>query len=84
MKDQNGKNIDFRNIILILTTNAGASDLEKNEIGFDKKKTGIVDINSINKLFSPEFRNRLDAIINFNKLEKEYYQPNNKQIYYAT
>ena len=70
MKDQNGKNIDFRNIILILTTNAGASDLEKNEIGFDKKKTGIVDINSINKLFSPEFRNRLDAIINFNKLEK--------------
>ena len=70
MKDQNGKNIDFRNIILILTTNAGASDLEKNEIGFDKKKTGIVDINSINKLFSPELRNRLDAIINFNKLEK--------------
>ena len=38
MKDQNGKNIDFRNIILILTTNAGAYDLEKNEIGFDKKR----------------------------------------------
>ncbi len=70
LKDQNGKNIDFRNIILILTTNAGASDLEKNEIGFNKKRSTIIDINSINKLFSPEFRNRLDAIINFNRLEK--------------
>ena len=71
LSDQNGKKIDFRNIILILTTNAGASDLEKNEIGFVKNKDNQLDIETINKIFSPEFRNRLDALIRFNYLDKE-------------
>ena len=70
LNDQNGKKIDFRNIILILTTNAGASDLEKNEIGFVKDKDSLVDIETINKIFSPEFRNRLDALIRFNYLDR--------------
>ena len=71
LSDQNGKKIDFRNIILILTTNAGATDLEKNEIGFVKNKDNQLDIETINKIFSPEFRNRLDALIRFNYLDKE-------------
>jgi len=71
LSDQNGKKIDFRNIILILTTNAGATDLEKNEIGFVKNKDNQSDIETINKIFSPEFRNRLDALIRFNYLDKE-------------
>ena len=69
LNDQNGKKIDFRNIILILTTNAGASDLEKNEIGFVKDKDREIDIETINKIFSPEFRNRLDDLIRFNYLD---------------
>ena len=71
LSDQNGKKIDFRNIVLILTTNAGATDLEKNEIGFVKNKDNQLDIETINKIFSPEFRNRLDALIRFNYLDKE-------------
>ncbi len=70
LTDQNGKKIDFRNIVLILTTNAGATDLEKNELGFVKNKDNQVDIETINKIFSPEFRNRLDALIRFNHLDK--------------
>ena len=70
LTDQNGKKIDFRNIILILTTNAGASDLEKNEIGFVKNKDSQIDVETINRVFSPEFRNRLDSIIRFNHLDK--------------
>ncbi|UXM94012.1 ATP-dependent Clp protease ATP-binding subunit ClpA [Bartonella sp. HY329] len=68
LTDHNGKQIDFRNIILIMTTNAGASDLEKAAIGFgDTKRTGD-DIEAINRQFTPEFRNRLDAIIPFGPL----------------
>ena len=70
LTDQNGKKIDFRNIVLILTTNAGATDLEKNEIGFVKNKDQQIDIETINKIFSPEFRNRLDSLIRFNHLDK--------------
>ena len=70
LTDQNGKKIDFRNIVLILTTNAGATDLEKNEIGFVKNKDQQIDIETINKVFSPEFRNRLDSLIRFNHLDK--------------
>ncbi|MFM7979464.1 MAG: AAA family ATPase, partial [Candidatus Fonsibacter sp.] len=69
LTDQNGKIIDFRNIILIMTTNAGAVELQKNQIGFNKitdNKDG--DLEMINKIFSPEFRNRLDAIVQFNSL----------------
>ena len=70
LKDQNGKDIDFRNVILILTSNIGAIELEKDQIGFVNKKNDKVDQETINKVFSPEFRNRLDSIISFNRLDK--------------
>ena len=71
LTDQNGKKIDFRNIILILTTNAGATDLEKNQMGFDKKESNENDFETIKKVFTPEFRNRLDSLIRFNNLDKK-------------
>jgi len=71
LTDQNGKKIDFRNIILIMTTNAGAEDLQKSQIGFNKSINRDGDLESINKIFSPEFRNRLDSIVQFNVLNKE-------------
>ena len=70
LTDQNGKKIDFRNVILIMTTNAGAEDLQKYQIGFNKKLTNDNNLESINRIFSPEFRNRLDAIVQFNILDK--------------
>ena len=71
LTDQNGKKIDFRNIILILTTNAGAIDLEKNQIGFGKNNYNDNDLDTIKKIFTPEFRNRLDSLIRFNNLDKK-------------
>jgi ATP-dependent Clp protease ATP-binding subunit ClpA len=71
LTDQNGKKIDFRNIILIMTTNAGAEDLQKSQIGFNKSVNRDGDLESINKIFSPEFRNRLDSIVQFNVLNKD-------------
>ena len=71
LTDQNGKKIDFRNIILIMTTNAGAEDLQKSQIGFNKSTNKDGDLESINKIFSPEFRNRLDSIVQFNSLNKD-------------
>ena len=71
LTDQNGKKIDFRNIILIMTTNAGAEDLQKSQIGFNKSLNRDGDLDSINKIFSPEFRNRLDSIVQFNVLNKD-------------
>ncbi|MBB5074025.1 ATP-dependent Clp protease ATP-binding subunit ClpA [Bartonella callosciuri] len=70
LTDHNGKKIDFRNIILIMTTNAGASDMAKSAIGFGKVHRDGDDIEAINRLFSPEFRNRLDAIIPFAPLSQ--------------
>jgi ATP-dependent Clp protease ATP-binding subunit ClpA len=66
----NGKRADCRNIILILTTNAGAQDAEKNVIGFGTQEKDYSD-KDLKKFFTPEFRNRLDGIITFNKLGKE-------------
>ena len=65
----NGKRADCRNLVLILTTNAGASESEKNSIGFGKQDKDYTD-KDLKKFFTPEFRNRLDAIITFNKLDK--------------
>ncbi|WP_208440593.1 ATP-dependent Clp protease ATP-binding subunit ClpA [Bartonella raoultii] len=70
LTDHNGKKIDFRNIILIMTTNAGASDMAKSAIGFGKVHRDGDDIEAINRLFTPEFRNRLDAIIPFAPLSQ--------------
>jgi ATP-dependent Clp protease ATP-binding subunit ClpA len=71
LTDHNGKQVDFRNIILIMTTNAGASDLAKAAYGFTRSKREGDDVEAINRLFAPEFRNRLDATITFNHLSPE-------------
>jgi ATP-dependent Clp protease ATP-binding subunit ClpA len=66
----NGKKADCRNLILILTTNAGAADAEKNTIGFGQQDKDYSD-KDLKKFFTPEFRNRLDGIMTFNKLTKD-------------
>ncbi len=71
LTDHNGKNVDFRNVILIMTTNAGAADLAKPAMGFARDERTGEDEEAINRMFSPEFRNRLDATIGFNGLSQE-------------
>jgi ATP-dependent Clp protease ATP-binding subunit ClpA len=71
LTDHNGKSVDFRNIILIMTTNAGASDLAKEAIGFGRESRVGEDEDAIKRLFTPEFRNRLDATIPFAGLTPE-------------
>ncbi len=71
LTDHNGKKIDFRNVILIMTTNAGASDMQKPPIGFGRTKREGEDTEAIKKLFTPEFRNRLDAVIPFAGLSED-------------
>src|SRR4051794_22958260 len=71
LTDHNGKQIDFRNVILIMTTNAGAADMARAAFGFTRSKREGDDTEAINKLFAPEFRNRLDSIISFGRLPKE-------------
>ncbi|MGX1196078.1 ATP-dependent Clp protease ATP-binding subunit ClpA [Parvibaculum sp. MBR-TMA-1.3b-4.2] len=68
LTDHNGKKIDFRNVVLIMTTNAGASEAAKNAIGFGRAKREGEDEDAIKRLFTPEFRNRLDAVIPFGQL----------------
>ena len=70
LTDHNGKKIDFRNVVLIMTTNAGASDAAKDAIGFGRGKRDGEDDEAIKKLFTPEFRNRLDSIISFAPLTR--------------
>jgi len=70
LTDHNGKKIDFRNVVLIMTTNAGASDAAKEAIGFGRGKRDGEDEEAIKKLFTPEFRNRLDATITFAPLSR--------------
>ncbi len=71
LTDANGKKVDFRNVVLIMTTNAGASDAQRNSIGFGRGKVEGADDEAIKRLFTPEFRNRLDAIVAFKPLTPE-------------
>ncbi|MEQ9520147.1 MAG: ATP-dependent Clp protease ATP-binding subunit ClpA [Parvibaculum sp.] len=71
LTDHNGKKIDFRNVVLIMTTNAGASDMAKAPIGFGRVKREGEDEDAIKRLFTPEFRNRLDATIPFQNLPED-------------
>jgi ATP-dependent Clp protease ATP-binding subunit ClpA len=71
LTDHNGKSVDFRNVILIMTTNAGASDMARPPMGFNREKREGEDTEAVNKLFTPEFRNRLDAVIAFSGLPPE-------------
>jgi ATP-dependent Clp protease ATP-binding subunit ClpA len=69
MTDHNGKSVDFRNVVLLMTTNLGSRDMEKAPVGFQREMRESEDDEEIKKFFSPEFRNRLDGIIKFNRLD---------------
>jgi ATP-dependent Clp protease ATP-binding subunit ClpA len=71
MTDHNGKSVDFRNVILIMTTNAGAAEMAKPAMGFVNEARGGDSEEAINRLFTPEFRNRLDAVIPFKNLDQD-------------
>ncbi len=71
LTDHNGKKVDFRNVVLIMTTNAGASEMAKSAIGFGRDTREGEDEEAIKRLFTPEFRNRLDAVIRFAYLGPE-------------
>jgi ATP-dependent Clp protease ATP-binding subunit ClpA len=71
LTDNNGRKADFRNVVIIMTTNAGAEALNKVQIGFTKSAASGDEMADIKRLFTPEFRNRLDATISFAPLEKE-------------
>src|ERR1700710_2790279 len=71
LTDHNGKQVEFRNVILIMTTNAGAADMAKASFGFTRGKREGEDVEAINRMFAPEFRNRLDSIITFGHLPQE-------------
>jgi ATP-dependent Clp protease ATP-binding subunit ClpA len=71
LTDNNGRKADFRNVIIVMTTNAGAESLQKRSIGFTDKKESGDEMADIKRMFTPEFRNRLDAIISFKALDEE-------------
>jgi ATP-dependent Clp protease ATP-binding subunit ClpA len=71
LTDQHGKAVDFRNVILIMTTNAGASDMARESLGFGNNSREGEDEEAVKKMFTPEFRNRLDAIVPFGYLPTE-------------
>ena len=71
LTDNNGRKADFRNVILVMTTNAGAENISKRAIGFASQDNSTDALEAINKMFTPEFRNRLDAIVPFEPLDKE-------------
>nr|WP_217703212.1 ATP-dependent Clp protease ATP-binding subunit ClpA [Celeribacter sp. HF31] len=71
LTDHNGRTVDFRNVILIMTSNAGASEQAKEAIGFGRDRREGEDTAAIERTFTPEFRNRLDAVVSFGPLPKE-------------
>ena len=71
LTDNNGRKADFRNVVIVMTTNAGAEALNKTQIGFTKTATAGDEMADIKRMFTPEFRNRLDAIVSFAPLDKE-------------
>jgi len=71
LTDNNGRKADFRNVIIVMTTNAGAADLQKRSIGFSNLTAAGDEMAEIKRMFTPEFRNRLDAIIGFRALDEQ-------------
>ncbi|MFT4629266.1 MAG: ATP-dependent Clp protease ATP-binding subunit ClpA [Dinoroseobacter sp.] len=71
LTDNNGRKADFRNVIIVMTTNAGAIQVSRNSMGFTKQDHATDDTVAIQKMFTPEFRNRLDSIVRFNSLSKD-------------
>ena len=70
LTDNNGRKADFRKVIIVMTTNAGAADMARASIGFTQQDNATDGMEAIKRLFSPEFRNRLDAVIQFNGLDE--------------
>ncbi|NQD37826.1 ATP-dependent Clp protease ATP-binding subunit ClpA [Permianibacter sp. IMCC34836] len=71
LTDNNGRKADFRNVIIIMTTNAGAEEMAKSSIGFTLNDHSVDSLDAIKRMFSPEFRNRLDAVVQFKSLAPE-------------
>jgi ATP-dependent Clp protease ATP-binding subunit ClpA len=71
LTDNNGRKADFRNVVIVMTTNAGAEALQKTSMGFTHNKAAGDEMGDIKRMFTPEFRNRLDAIISFRALDAE-------------
>jgi ATP-dependent Clp protease ATP-binding subunit ClpA len=71
LTDNNGRKADFRSVIVVMTTNAGAETMNKSAIGFTNKREQGDEMADIKRLFTPEFRNRLDAIVNFRSLDED-------------
>ena len=71
LTDHNGRTVDFRNVVLIMTSNAGAMEQASNALGFGRSRREGEDTAAVEKMFTPEFRNRLDAVISFSALPKE-------------
>jgi ATP-dependent Clp protease ATP-binding subunit ClpA len=71
LTDHNGKQVDFRNVILIMTSNAGAADMARPAYGFTRTRREGDDVEAISRMFAPEFRNRLDAVISFGHLPRQ-------------
>src|SRR5271168_2176318 len=71
LTDNNGRKADFRHVIIVMTTNAGAFEMSRPSIGFTQSDTGSDAMEAIRRLFSPEFRNRLDAVIQFGSLDQD-------------
>jgi len=71
LTDNNGRKADFRNVIIVMTTNAGAVQVARNSMGFTKQDNATDDLSAIQKMFTPEFRNRLDSIVRFSSLSKD-------------
>lgn len=71
LTDNNGRKVDFRNVVLVMTTNAGVQETVRKSIGFKQQDHSFDALSEINKIFTPEFRNRLDGIIWFNHLDEE-------------
>jgi ATP-dependent Clp protease ATP-binding subunit ClpA len=69
LTDNNGRRADFRNVILVMTTNAGADTISRRSIGFTEQDSSTDGLEAINRMFTPEFRNRLDSIIQFEPLD---------------
>jgi len=69
LTDNNGRKADFRNVIIVMTTNAGAADMNRASIGFTPQDHAPDGMEAVRRMFSPEFRNRLDAVIQFNSLD---------------
>jgi len=70
LTDNNGRKADFRNVIIIMTTNAGATELAKGTMGFTQTKSSGDEMGEIKRMFTPEFRNRLDAVVSFASLDE--------------